>query len=262
MRWLAFLCCGGRVITSAVPFLAPASSDTVVRSGRELHILLTQATGSGLPISLQLDGHLLLSSASTGFNKTIGNTLLPFISNASAPITLWSRSNAILDAEGDGRLLVINGGWLRLEGLTLTGAVTVDSQFGGSCVYVQLASSRLEVEESRFHNSSALGQSGGCVHINNGQVDMHRTEFDGCSLRRSFGFAMGGAVSVSGGDVIISHARFVRTSAATQGDGNWAYGGGGALTNCCTLPSSAGFRHCVPAATCWQERCIVRNFAT
>ena len=205
--------------------LEPRANDTVVRNALELAAAIHRAREEGEPVSLHVVGHIALGELPPIVDNDGGLTLLPQI-NASQRVTLWSSENAVLDAEGAGRIFLVTGGQLRLDGLNVVGGFTNYS--GGGCGWLQGVESRLIVRASHFLNCATTGWSGGCLRVGDGATaTVSDSKFEDCSVQSAgdFFFRFGGGVGLdTDASVTLTSTRFERTRCVSSDSS--AYGGG------------------------------------
>lgn len=164
-------------------------------------------------------------------------------------VTLWSDSNATLDAEGAGRHFTVRAssphallmlmrtlckwqviGQLRLQGLHLLAGYpgAGSGSRSGGCLHGHERLKTLIMRETVLSNCMATGAQGpvqgGGVSVAGGVVEVTDCTFMDCKVSGSGG-ASGGGIGVSGdGDVTIERVRFERTHAI--GDLPTVFGGG------------------------------------
>ncbi len=200
----------------------PHPDDRVVTDALGLAVALNGSIGE--TVSIRVAGHIRLGELATASART----LAPWIGTGMS-VTIWSSDRAILDAEGAGRHFFVNGGALRLEGVSLAGGLDAASSAdggGGGCVMAFGVTSLIVVHDAHFIDCSTTAWGGGALAIFGGTVNVSSSTFEQCEVRRSFtGNAYGGGVSVAGFTTLLAltDVTFTRTRAVAAA--GIAYGG-------------------------------------
>ena len=174
----------------------PHPNDTVVTDATTLWNLVSGPAAEP-KVSIRISGYIDLGEIDPFEDEVSGKTMFKWI-EFGQELTLWSDNGGTLNATRKGRVFQVNnGGYLRLEGIRLTGGF-------------------------------ARGNGGGCLLMTGGIVMVNESTFEDCEITRTSGTALGGGVGVRSGQLALANTRFLNTRVVSEVQ-NSAFGGGVAV---------------------------------